>query len=278
MNQENAAAPHTVEAFYERLRESGHSLPKRLRQCADYVAANPDKVAVSTVAELAEAADVPPSAFMRFCQELGFSGFSQMQKLFREEYAQKWPNYATRLTKLRDSGNDTPAALLAEFAEAGCNSIENLARTVDVVVLDEAVTMLAQARTIHLVGNRRAFPVASYLAYSFEKMGIPAILHSGVGNLKLDHLLVPEDAMIAISFAPYTADTVELAEEAKRRDVGIVALTDLPTSPLARLDGARLFVSEIDVGAFRSLSAALTLAMALSVSVGARRGEFQNGK
>lgn len=278
MNQENAAAPHTVEAFYERLRESGHSLPKRLRQCADYVAANPDKVAVSTVAELAEAADVPPSAFMRFCQELGFSGFSQMQKLFREEYTQKWPNYATRLTKLRDSGNDTPAALLAEFAEAGRNSIENLARTVDAAVLDEAVTMLAQARTIHLVGNRRAFPVASYLAYSFEKMGIPAILHSGVGNLKLDHLLVPEDAMIAISFAPYTADTVELAEEAKRRDVGIVALTDLPTSPLARLDGARLFVSEIDVGAFRSLSAALTLAMALSVSVGARRGEFQNGK
>ena len=37
---------------------------------------NPDRVAVSTVAELAAAADVQPSALMRFCQELGFSGFS----------------------------------------------------------------------------------------------------------------------------------------------------------------------------------------------------------
>ena len=271
MGESGAEVPASMDMFYERLRTVSDRLPKRLRQCADYVAANPERVAVSTVAELSEAADVQPSAFMRFCQEVGFSGFSQMQKLFREEYSQKWPDYTTRLSKLRDGGADTPAALLAEFAEAGRSSIETLAHTINPDQLERAVETLAGAGTIHLVGLRRAFPVASYLAYAFEKMNIASILHSGMGNLALDHMLQPGDALIAITFAPYTAETMALAEKASQRGLEIVAITDVPTSPLARLDATMLMVSEIDVGAFRALSATLTLAITLSVAVGARR-------
>jgi DNA-binding MurR/RpiR family transcriptional regulator len=266
--------PETVAAFFERLRSIGDTLPKRLRQCADHVAANPDQVAVSTVAELAAGAQVPPSAFMRFCREMGFSGFSHMQKLFRDEYSQKWPDYATRLNKLRSGGSDTPTALLAEFAEAGRNSIENLTRAVDADALRRAVTVLAGARTIHVIGLRRTFPVATYLAYAFEKMRIPSILHSGVGNLDQEHMLAEGDALIAITFAPYTPATIALAEKAAARGLDIVAITDLPSSPLAGIEATRLFVPEIDVGAFRALSATLTLAMTLSVAVGARRRLF----
>ena len=79
-----AAAPASVDEFRQRLAEVSTSLPRRLRQCADYIAANTDRIAVSTVAELAAGADVPPSALMRFCQILGFAGFSDMQRLFRE--------------------------------------------------------------------------------------------------------------------------------------------------------------------------------------------------
>ncbi len=75
-------APASIKQFEERLIDVSESLPKRLRQCAEYVAANKDRIAVSTVAEMAEGAGVQPSAFMRFCRILGFSGFSEMQRLF----------------------------------------------------------------------------------------------------------------------------------------------------------------------------------------------------
>ncbi|MBL8584142.1 MAG: MurR/RpiR family transcriptional regulator [Rhizobiaceae bacterium] len=253
------------------LRLRGNALPKRLKQCAEYVAANPAVVAVSTVAELAAGAQVPPSAFMRFCQEMGFSGFSEMQKLFREEYSQNWPDYASRLSKLRNGDAQAPQFLLAEFAEAGRTSIESLTRTIDPDALRRAVAVLAGARTIHLVGLRRTFPVATYLAYAFEKMQIPAILHSGTGNLSSAHLIGQGDALIAISFAPYTPDTIALAESAVKRNADVVVITDLPTSPLARIDAVRFMVPEVDVGAFRSLSATLTLAMTLAVGVGTQR-------
>lgn len=91
------SSPDTIRAFDDRLLEVSKSLPKRLRQCASYVAENKERIAVSTVAEMAEGAGVQPSAFMRFCQILGFSGYSEMQKLFRNSYVGGWPDYSTRL-------------------------------------------------------------------------------------------------------------------------------------------------------------------------------------
>ncbi len=83
--------PETITQLLARLDRIGGALPKRLRQCAEYLRANINLIAVSTVAEISAAAGVAPSAFMRFCQALGFSGYSEMQALFRAEYAQSRP-------------------------------------------------------------------------------------------------------------------------------------------------------------------------------------------
>ncbi len=264
-------APTTVEEFRDRLSALSDSLPRRMRQCADFVAANADRIAVSTVAELAAGAEVPPSALMRFCQIMGFSGFSEMQKLFRDAYTPGWPDYSTRLRNLKDNGAGSPAALLAEFVEAGRLSLEALAKSVDEAALEAAVARLAKAETVHVVGLRRAFPVASYLAYVFEKMSVPAMLHDGVGKLDHRFALRPGDALLAITFAPYSEETLTLAQDARARGLPVVAMTDHLTSPLARLADAVVAVPEVDFGAFRSLSAVIALALSLAVAVAARR-------
>lgn len=263
--------PRSVEEFRDRLAKLSDDLPRRLRQCAEHIAANIDRIAVSTVAELASGADVPPSALMRFCQIMGFSGFSEMQRMFREAYAPSFPDYATRLANLKQSGAGTPSALLAEFVEASRISLESLTNSFDEVALSQAVEQLALADTLHIVGLRRAFPVASYLAYIFEKMAVPAMLHDGVGKLDHRHALRKGDAVIAISFAPYSEETIVLAADAKVRGLSVVAITDRLTSPLAREAAAVLTVPEVDFGAFRSLSATIALAITLAVAVGARR-------
>jgi DNA-binding MurR/RpiR family transcriptional regulator len=266
-------APASIEAFQARLVEISDGLPKRLLQCADFIGLNTDRIAVSTVAELSAAAGVQPSAFMRFCQLMGFSGFSEMQRMFRETDKHRWPDYTTRLSNLRAGGADSPTALLAEFVEAGRASLGNLASTIDAVALERAVDVLVKAPMIHLIGLLRAFPIASYLTYAFEKMEIPAMLHDGVGNFNHRHALRPGDALIAITFAPYTQDTVDMARTALEAGHEVVAMTDALNSPLHRFGAIPLVVSELDVGAFRTLSASLSLALALSVAVGARRGK-----
>lgn len=269
---ETPPAPATVEEFRERLTAMLDTLPKRLRQCADYVAANTDRIAVSTVADMASGAGVPPSALMRFCQILGFTGFSEMQKLFREAYVPGWPDYATRLENLKSSAAGSPAALVAEFIEAGRLSLESLAKNFDETALNQAVSTLAAANMVHIIGLRRAFPVASYLAYVFEKMAVPAMLHDGVGKLDHRFALRAGDAVLAITFAPYSEETIALAQDAHDRGLPVVALTDRLTGPLARAASSTITVTEVDFGAFRSLSATIVLAISLAVAVGSARG------
>lgn len=264
--------PASVEEFRTRLALLQDGLPRRLRQCADYISANSDRIAVSTVAELAAGAEVPPSALMRFCQILGFSGFSEMQRLFREAYSPGWPDYATRLKNLKEGAGGQPATILAEFVEAGRLSLEALAKSLDEAELAKAVALLAAADTVHVIGLRRAFPVATYLAYVFDKMQVPAMLHDGVGKLDHRFALRPGDALLAITFAPYSEETLSLAAEARSRGLPVVALTDRVSGPLARHAGAVLTVTEVDFGAFRSLSATIAMAIALAVAVGSARG------
>ena len=266
------SAPQTMEEFRERLVQLQETMPKRVRQCADYVAENTDRIAVSTVSQLAEEAGVQPSAFMRFCQVLGFSGFSEMQRLFRDSFKQAWPDYSTRLQNLQEGHADDPSVLLADFVEAGRVSLEKLLVSVDEENLNASIGLLAKAPVIHLIGYRRAFPVVSYLAYAFEKMEIPAILHDGVGQLNAAHSIRKGDAVIAVTFAPYSAETIELVAASKDLGADVVAITDAMAGPLQKLGAIPLLVSEVDVGAFRALSASLSLAICLAVAVGTHRG------
>ncbi len=93
------------------------------------------------------------------------------------------------------------------------------------------------------------------------------------GWAKLDHrfALRPGDAVLAITFAPYSEETIALARDARDRGLPVVALTDLPSSPLARVSSAVLMVPEVDFGAFRSLSATIAMALSLAVAVGTAR-------
>ena len=263
--------PENLEELNAKITGLQATLPKRLRQCADYILQNTNEIAFSTVAEISERANVQPSAVMRFCQVIGFAGYSDLQKLVRHTMHSKMPDYSERIQNLRDFGDDSPTAILAEFVEAGRLSLEQLSGTVNEAALEQAVQTLAGAQVIHVMGLRRAHPVASYLSYAFEKLHIPSVLHGGSGRLTHTEAMRDGDVLIAITFAPYSTETVDLAEEAARRGLPIIALSDAPSLPFSASSVVPLIVSEIDFGAFRSLSATLSLAISLAVATGALR-------
>ena len=202
-------------------------------------------------------------------QVVGIYGlFRNVARVFRARLANLCRS--TRpVPRLKTAGAGSPESVLAEFAEVSRNSISRMALALDTGGLDEAVRRLAKARIVHIVGLRRAFPVATYLAYSFEKVGRPTMLHDMGGRLDHGGMLAPDDALLAISFAPYTPETVALAQHAKARALSVIAITDSQFSPLAPHADVLLGVDELDFGAFRSLAATFCLAATLAVATGA---------
>ena len=267
--------PRDFAALKALITERAPALSKRLTQIAAFALERPDEVAFGTVSSIAVQAQVQPSALVRFSQALGYQGFSDMQEIFRSRLRDRILNYDERLQQLRAHGRETskPNVILQGFCEASARSIAALQEKLDPAELDAAVEALSRAETIYLVGLRRSFPIASYMAYALGKLGVRSILVDAVGGLAAEQITFagPQDAVLAISFTPYASETVALARSAAQKSIPVVAITDSPFSPLAQTASLWIEISEANFEGFRSMAATLTLAMTLSVAIAERR-------
>jgi len=271
------SAPRDFAALRALIGERAATLPRRLTQVATYALQNPDEIAFGTAASIATHAGVQPSTLVRFSQALGYQGFSDLQDVFRARLRDKVPSYDERLRQLRDHGLAASKAglLLDGFAEAAERSVADFRHKADPAALERAVTLLAGAETIYLVGFRRSFPVTAYMAYAMGKLGIRHILVDGIAGLGVEQtsFITARDAMLSVSFTPYSNETVSLTNAAKARGAHIVALTDSVFSPIAPGADVWLEVVEANFEGFRSMAATLALAMTLTVAIAARRSE-----
>lgn len=262
------APPSTVTDWLERYDELFDTLPKRLKQCASYTRRHLHLIAVSTVSELAQACDVAPSVYMRFCQALGYSGYSEMQAVFRAKFTDFRPDYSDRIARLNADGSVSSAWLLGEFAESGHKSLISLANTATNEVVDRVAHGMAGSRIVHLVGLRRAYAVVSNMAYLFSKLGVSHNLHSGAGMLDLGGAIARDDVLFAVTFAPFSDETVAIAEATYNAGAKVYGLSDSNRCPLSAFATEMLIAREDEVAGFRTLTAPLTLSTALAVAVG----------
>ena len=267
--------PRDFPALKALIAERAAALPKRLTQIAGFALENPDEIAFGTVSSIAAQAQVQPSALVRFSQAMGYQGFSDMQEVFRSRLRDRILNYGERLQQLREHAEETskPNLIFQGFCEASARSIAALGEKLDPQALDRAVNRLAAAETIYLLGLRRSYPIASYMAYAFGKLGVRAILVDAVGGLAAEQITfaTARDAVLAITFTPYASETVALSRAAAERGVPIVAITDSPFSPLAQIADPWIEIGEANFEGFRSMAATLTLAMTLTVAIAERR-------
>jgi DNA-binding MurR/RpiR family transcriptional regulator len=150
----------------------------------------------------------------------------------------------------------------------------------DAGLFDRAVATLVGAETIYIVARRRSYPVASYFAYVLGKLNIRSqIVESASGlNAEIISFATERDAVIAVSFSPYAADTVDEVKAAVEHNVPVVAITDSAFSPLAQFARVWFEIAEADFAGFRTLAASMALAMALAVRVGDARRQQRKGR
>jgi DNA-binding MurR/RpiR family transcriptional regulator len=271
---EQAEVPRDFRALRALILERRETLPKRLVQVADFAVQHPQEIAFGRVAELAKLALVQPSTMIRFAQALGYSGFSELQTVFQSHARDRWPDYNARLEALHEDhqGGDV-ISLLDGLTEASCASARDFRQSVDIDALEQAVDQLAAARIIHVVGVRRAFPIAVYLVYALQKLGARCDLIDQLGGLgaRQTDLIEPDDVLLAFSFTPYASETLATARAAFQRGIPVVGITDSPFSPLVQVSSVWLEVAEADYGGFRSLSASFALATTLAVALVSKR-------
>jgi DNA-binding MurR/RpiR family transcriptional regulator len=96
-----------------------------------------------------------------------------------------------------------------------------------------AVKLLAGAARIHVLAQRRAFPVACYIAYALNQLELRTHLLDGAGGMLNESLraIAPEDVLVVASFRNYSPEVIAAAAH-HARGVPVLAITDGSLSPL----------------------------------------------
>ena len=263
---------------FDRLREAFQrrfeTLSPHLQRIAQYALADPNRFALQTVAETARQTGVQPSTLIRFAKAFGFSGFSDMQRVFRSRLIEGAATYRDEIrghrARLEEAAEHDPAAILEEFADSSMLALGTLKGDIDGETLREAIRMIDGAQSLYVIGQRRAFPVAAYLAYGLTRLEYPCHLLDSVGGMLPQQVATigTHDVLLAVSFAEYAPPVVEAVSDAHIRNIPVLAITDSLTSPLARNSSLCFVVRDAEVHRFRPLAGPMVLAQSMIISLG----------
>ena len=196
---------------------------------------NPLDVGVSSIREIADAANVKPNTFVRMAREVGFEGYEDFREPFRDAIRQGTTNFPDRarwLQSVRQGGQ--LGVLYADMVSAMLSNIEATFSSIDEQSLKQAAETIWKSRRTYTLGvgvNSANAQNFTYLASTgmVEFFAIPK-----TGSTAPDDLAWADerDVLIAITCKPYRREVIEAMAIAREQGVKIVGISDSPASPV----------------------------------------------
>lgn len=269
MGKQRTKAAPGPDRLRERIVERYSALSPQHRTIAEFALANPDEMAVETAKELAARMSVPTSSIVRFAQSLGYDGFNALRDELRRALVYKLGDARERAA-IRDQAATGAVAVLDAMLHEGARDIERLSRAIDRSRFDHAARELRRAGTIALSGQQACYSIAVLMHWTLLSLGRRCRIADSAGGYgaREVELLGPDDALVAISFAPYQLAVVETAQAAQTRGCTVVALTDSPVSPLAAHADIVVEIPQRTPMTAHPLAVGLLAAQSLAIAVG----------
>ncbi|MCE8523549.1 MurR/RpiR family transcriptional regulator [Ruegeria pomeroyi] len=252
MNETNVSS-----SVLNRLTAEWDALTPEAQKAARYVLENPADVGVSTVREIAEAANVKPNTFVRMARQVGFDGYEDFRAPFRDAIRRGTASFPDRARWLQDIGRSGElGGLYADMVGAAIRNIEETFAGIDAERLKTAAEAIWDSRQVFTLGvgvnnaNARAFTyLASTGMTDFHAIPRP-------GSTAVDDLAWADqrDVLIAMTSRPYRSEVVEAVRIARDQGLTVIALSDSPASPIIRA-AQHGFVVAVDTPQFFPSSA-----------------------
>ena len=150
-----------VDQFIARITAEYDTLSKQLKIIAKYVEQHRDHIGIEGIQQLAANCQVQPSAVVRFAKRFGFSGFRELQSIFRSNYTETVTptrSYQQRVRQViadgQTMGSDEIARRFIDASRAGLDELVSRA--------PGAVGRSAQAFGAELVSAAQTSAPAQY--------------------------------------------------------------------------------------------------------------------
>ena len=206
-----------------------------VHKAATYVLENPADIGVSSIREIALKAQVKPNTVMRLARSVGFTGFEDFRRPFREQIREGRENFQDKARWLQSlaSGGKLDG-LYRDMAGASMDNLSGLYSGSDADKLRLAADEIVGARTTFVLGVGLINALARNFAYlaNMAVDNVEAIPREG--SLPADGLARAgeQDVLLAMTLKPYRREVVEAVEMAVEQGVRVISVSDSPASPI----------------------------------------------
>jgi len=192
------------------------------------VCREPDETIVSSIAKLAQMADVSEPTVNRFCRSLKCKGFPDFKLKLAQSLAVGTP-YVNRDVDMADTAEDYTSKIF----EANISALRDGLANIDIQSVERAVDIICQAKRLEIYGLGVSAPVALDAQNKFFRLNVPVLCHQDSLMQRMSaSILATGDVVMCISYTGRTKHLVEVAEIAAGAGATVVAMTK-PGSPLA---------------------------------------------
>jgi DNA-binding MurR/RpiR family transcriptional regulator len=216
----------------DRIQSHYESMPKNQKKLAEFFIDNIDRIPFLSVNNVSEATKLSVASIVRFAQRIGFSGFLEM----RGEIANTLQNDIEKkeifsLLDTKGFSGDT----LTNVANQDIKNINDTLNQLDRASFKKALKLIVDSKRVFTMGLGISYLLSDVLAYQLRQVAVDSSVFKHDHSSFMEQMLYlnENDLVIALSFPPYSKETVEAAKYAKEKKVKVISLTDKNASPIS---------------------------------------------
>ncbi len=249
-------------------------LRKSEAKVANFVTANPEEVVHYSISELAEGAGVSEPTVIRFCRRVGYRGYQDFKIALAQSVVPRIKNIHEAVVE-----GDDARTLAQKIFQATIATLQDSLSMIDYDVLQRAIDVCSEARTISFFGLGGSASVAMDAVHKFFRLGIPCRWYDDTHMQVMQaSLLGPEDVVVAITHSGSSKDIIEAIELANEVGATTIAITSHMKSPVSKVASLVFSVSSSETAyRFEPMSsriAQLSVIDAVAVGVALNREAF----
>jgi DNA-binding MurR/RpiR family transcriptional regulator len=217
----------------DRISEKYDLMSKGQKKIAACILKNIDQASFFNVKKLASLSEVSEASVIRFCTFLGYKGFPELKHDLQKS-TQEQLTIKDRLRISYDAYDDRDLGIIEIFNE----EVKRIQKTLDDLDMEtffQVCDSLIEARKIYIVCNRSTVSLGLFFQYYLNIiLGNVEIVNNINEHTEVICDIDERDVAVGITFQRYSKMTSTLFEYMSRKNTKMIAITDLPISPIVK--------------------------------------------
>jgi len=218
--------------LFSTIRTKYNTLSTSQKVVADYVLANPEKVMLNTLSEIADICGVSETTVLRFLHKIDFKSY----QLFRINLTQELSSSDSVSTTYEDvKFGDSIETIIEKVVLSTSSAIQDTRELVDYKVVEEVIQRIISANKIVVIGVGASGAIATDFFHKLLKLGIEAVFSNDAHMINMLSMnMKREDLMIVFSHSGESREVLDAVSIAKERGACTCAITSYEKSTLSR--------------------------------------------